>query len=137
MLLPGVQCILELVFRTSVPKRKHFGTIFCILRYLLREPGALLNDWIAAGPFIAGSNTAAVATLHPDEMDKMIPGPNRRVKEILWTAAAAGRAEWYFNNIRVRLRISSSRHALMPSGTTSNESLHAEINNWYSGIATV
>ena len=74
---------------------------------------------------------AALSALHSDEMDKMIPGPNRRVKEVLWSAAAPGRAEWYFNNIRLRARVHPSRHTLLPYGTASHESLHAEINNWY------
>ena len=74
---------------------------------------------------------AALAALHSGDMEKMIPGPNRKVKDILWTAASPCRSEWYLNNTRLRLRIPQAWHSLIPSGTTSNESLHAEVNNWF------
>jgi hypothetical protein len=62
---------------------------------------------------------------------KKSPGPNKTVCEILWCAAAAPRIEWYLNNTRQRHSMNVERLTLLPAGTTSNESLHAEINNWF------
>ncbi len=50
---------------------------------------------------------------------------------ILWSATAASRVEWYFNGIRMRHTLHASKLSLLPSGTTSNEALHAEINRWF------
>jgi hypothetical protein len=49
----------------------------------------------------------------------------------LWAAAAPDRIEWYVNNIRQRLRMQPGRRQLLPSGTASNEALHAEMNRWF------
>jgi len=74
---------------------------------------------------------AATVALHPLEARKVAKGANRPLFKILHSAAAWQRLEWYFNNIRTRYLISSSRLSLLPTGTTSNESLHAEINGWF------
>ena len=74
---------------------------------------------------------AAIVALHPQEARKVAKGANRPLFQILHSAAAWQRVEWYFNNIRTRYLISSSRLSLLPTGTTSNEALHAEINGWF------
>jgi hypothetical protein len=51
--------------------------------------------------------------------------------EILWCAAAPQRIEWYLNNTRQRHLMRIEQLSLLPAGTTSNEALHAEINNWF------
>ncbi len=58
-------------------------------------------------------------------------GSNKPLYKLLWSAGSAERTEWFFNNIRMRSRMSRARLALLPSGTSSNEALHAEINNWF------
>jgi len=45
---------------------------------------------------------AALVVIHADEMNKIAPGPNRSVREILYTATSPDRLEWYMNNIRMR-----------------------------------
>ena len=57
---------------------------------------------------------------------KIAPGPNRKVIEILYTATASNRVEFYFNNSRMRCMLHDSKQDLKPCGTTSNEALHAE-----------
>jgi hypothetical protein len=47
------------------------------------------------------------------------------------SATDPGRAEWYMNNLRVLRVVPKAWIPLMPQGTTSNESLHAEINGWF------
>ena len=44
---------------------------------------------------------------------------------------AACRIGWYLNNQYVRASLSSAKAALLPTGTTSNEALHAELNNTF------
>ncbi len=65
------------------------------------------------------------------QVQKIAPGPNKSVCEILWCAAAAPRIEWYLNNTRQRHSMGIERLSLLPTGTTSNEALHAEINAWF------
>lgn len=43
---------------------------------------------------------AALSRLHPEDMDRKAPGPNKAIRQILWSAAAPARLEWMFNNIR-------------------------------------
>ena len=64
-------------------------------------------------------------------MQRVSPGPNRRIYELLFTAASSQRSEWYTNNVRCRHMMSARRIPLLPIGTTSNESLHREINVWF------
>jgi hypothetical protein len=65
------------------------------------------------------------------QVQKKAPGPNKTLVEILWCAAAPQRIEWYLNNTRQRHLMCSEQLSLLPAGTTSNEALHAEINNWF------
>ena len=74
---------------------------------------------------------AALAAVRRSEVECVVPGPNRKMFELLHTAAAGPRTEWYLNNLRMRRAISPSRLSLVPVGTTSNEALHHEINNWF------
>ncbi len=74
---------------------------------------------------------AALTSLFVEEVSKIAPGPNKPVKTLLWNAAAPNRLEFYLNNTRMRHMIAFRKLALLPTGTTSNESLHAEINNWF------
>jgi hypothetical protein len=80
---------------------------------------------------------AALVAMYPDEVVRIAPGPNKPVFHILWSAAAVDRIEWYFNNSRMRHSISTSQFNLLHSGTTSNEALHAEINNWFRQTQTI
>ncbi len=74
---------------------------------------------------------AALTSLFKEEVSKIAPGPNKLVKTLLWNAAAPHRLEFYLNNTRVRYMIAATKLSLLPSGTTSNESLHAELNNCF------
>ncbi|CAE7526256.1 unnamed protein product [Symbiodinium microadriaticum] len=74
---------------------------------------------------------AAICSVYSEEVKRIAPGPNRPVYKLLHSATAAGRAEWYFNNTRMLHSMASSRLTLLPTGTTSNESLHREINVWF------
>ena len=46
----------------------------------------------------AGSNTSCLQGSHP-EVGRISPGPNRRVWQLLHSATAAERSEWYLNNV--------------------------------------
>ena len=101
----------------------------------LKKATALLENLDGSVPFFERcewtQSLAAVAAVYRDDMDRVVPGPNRKVVQLLHTAAAAARTEWYLNNLRARHMISSKRLSLLPVGTTSNESLHHEINNFF------
>jgi len=104
-------------------------------KMLLRDANDLLQNidyekpWYYRIDFVKAM--AAVARVHRDEMDRVAPGPNRPVRELLFSACEPKRCEWYFNNIRTRRLLGPGVISLLASGTASNESLHAEINNWF------
>ena len=74
---------------------------------------------------------AALARCFPEDVDKIIPGPNRSGRQVLYTASAPAWLQWYFNNIRARHTMRPDQVILLPAGTTSNEALHAEVRAWF------
>ena len=92
---------------------------------------ALQNDapFFTRVDFIEG--LAALASPHRDEVQKKVTGSNKPLYKVLWSAAAPARIEWYLNATRVRHSMHQGKVSLLPSGTTSNEALHAEINGWF------
>ena len=74
---------------------------------------------------------AAFVKTFPEAVDKTIPGPNRTGRQILHTACAPGRLQWYWNNLRARRQLSAQRLQMLPAGTASNEALHAEVRAWF------
>jgi len=74
---------------------------------------------------------AAIAAAFPQEMAKKTYVLGRSVGHILWCAAAPEKVAWLFNALIVRRSLPNTWMTLLPSGTTSNESLHAELNRWW------
>ena len=72
---------------------------------------------------------AALSAMHPEDMCRKVTGANKSLRRLLWSAAAPGRIDWFLNNQRIRHGIAPQRLTLLPTGTTSNESLHFELNN--------
>jgi len=68
------------------------------------------------------------------DMGRKVTGSNKEVRRVLWSATAAGRLEWYMNNLRARHSLLAYMLPLLPVGSTSNESLHAEANSWFRTI---
>ena len=73
---------------------------------------------------------AALCKRFDHEVIRKAPGPNKEIFKILWAACAPDRLEWLYNNIRLRHVLPRELLRLLPSGTASNEALHAEINSW-------
>ena len=74
--------------------------------------------------FIEG--LAAICRCFPEEVGRKVTGSNKEVAKVLWSAAALERLEWLFNNLRIWHAMTPLQRALLPSGTASNEALHAE-----------
>lgn len=74
---------------------------------------------------------AALVAMYPEEVQKQVPGHNQSVKHVLHCATALDRTEWLFNGLRSRHSMPTRYLSLLPTGTASNESLHAEINGWF------
>jgi hypothetical protein len=74
---------------------------------------------------------AALSSLFPEDVQRRVTGSNKQLSKVLWCAASPDRVEWLLNNIRVRCLVDPARLSLLSSGTTSNEALHSEINNWF------
>ena len=73
---------------------------------------------------------AALVVLFKDEIGRRTHVNGETLQHIIWAAAAPSRVEWYFNNIRFRRSLSAKKLALLGSGTSPNESMHAELNRW-------
>jgi hypothetical protein len=73
---------------------------------------------------------AALVVLFKDEIGRRTHVNGETLQHIIWAAAAPNRVEWYFNNIRFRRSLSPKKLALLGSGTSPNESMHAELNRW-------
>ena len=80
---------------------------------------------------------AALCKIYPEEVDRRVTGSNKEVRKVLWAATAPDRMEWLFDNLRVRHAMGAPARALMPSGTASNEALHAEIISWGTSIRSL
>lgn len=74
---------------------------------------------------------AAIAAAFPQEMARKTYVLGRSVGHILWCAAAPEKVSWLFNALIVRRSLPTTWMTLLPSGTASNESLHAELNRWW------
>ena len=77
---------------------------------------------------------AALCATYPHEVSRKVTGSNKELRKVLWAATAPDRLEWLMNNLRVRHDLTTLERGLLPSGTSSNESLHAEINSWTKSI---
>ena len=78
--------------------------------------------------FIQG--VAAVCSRYSREVARKAAGPNKEIYKILFAACAPDRLEWLLNNVRVRRALPRQQLHSLPSGTSGNEALHAEINSW-------
>ena len=73
---------------------------------------------------------AALTAVFKDEVQNIV-GRNKKLKDVLASAAAPDRVQWYFNNLRMRHAVPSRFWSLLSSGTSPNEALHAELNKWF------
>ncbi|CAJ1441782.1 unnamed protein product [Effrenium voratum] len=85
-----------------------------------------LSAWPTRIQFIEA--VAALAREHSKNLERKIEGTRETVGKILYHLTAADRLEWLFNNLRLRTSMTSAALVLLPSGTTGNEALHAELN---------
>ena len=77
---------------------------------------------------------AAISKLYSKEVSRKVTGTSKEVKQVLWSACAPDRLEWLFNGARVRHCLDARARALLPSGTSSNEALHSQVNAWTKSI---
>ena len=80
---------------------------------------------------------AALVALFPEDCGMKAPGPNTPVKHILLAATHPSRTEWYFNNMRMLHSRGIKHMSMLAVGTTSNEALHREMNNWFRQTQTM
>lgn len=80
---------------------------------------------------------ASLCCLYKDEVSKLVTGTSKPVRHVLLCACLPERAEWLMNNLRIRHSVPLGLSKLMPFGTTSNESLHAEINRTFKQTQTI
>ena len=73
---------------------------------------------------------AALSALFPAEVSKPTHHQGHQMKYLLYLATDGDTMNWYFNNIRVRRALAPTMVPLLPSGTSANEALHAEMARW-------
>lgn len=73
---------------------------------------------------------AAVSAVHRDEATVRAPS-GKNIAHHLAVLCSPTRVQWLFNLTRFRHTLDVSSVRLMPSGTTSNEAFHRELNAWF------
>ena len=86
----------------------------------------MLETWPTRIQFVEA--VAALAADNKKDLSRKIDGTKLTVAKILYNLVAADRLEWLFNNLRFRVGLNDVTKLLLPSGTASNEALHAELN---------
>ena len=71
---------------------------------------------------------AVLSALFWQEVNRLTHVNNMPLLHLLWCATDPSKAQWYFNNYRRRATVNIRERNLFSSGTTSNGSVHAEIN---------
>ncbi len=94
----------------------------------LLTKGEAATVWVSRVEFL--EQLAAISSAFRSEVVKKTE-EGKSVSQLLWQAGQPDRLEYLFNNLRVRSAMSAVENSLLPTGTTSNESLHAEINGWF------
>ena len=80
---------------------------------------------------------AAICKKYSVEVSRKVTGTSKEVRKVLWAAASPDRMEWLFNGMRMRHSMDVRERSLLPSGTSSNESLHSQINSWSKSIRSL
>ena len=80
---------------------------------------------------------AALSCVHADEMSRKLEGSKMTVGKSLHALVAPDKLEWLFNGLRYRHLLPPNVRALLPSGTTASEALHAEVNQWFRQIQSM
>ena len=89
------------------------------------------SPWRTESQFLEAM--AAICTLFQDELTKTtFSGPT--LHRLLINLTSPVKIQWLFNDTRYRHACAPSQTPLLPSGTTSNESLHHELNSWFHEI---
>ena len=71
---------------------------------------------------------AALSALFAHELKRRTHVGGVQLRKLLFNATAPSRMHWYFNNQRLRHDMDPSKLALLGSGTSPNEALHAWLN---------
>lgn len=122
-LLPQEHTLRELVLTGGMSLRRARGVL---------KKAESLNVWPTRIQYIEA--LAALAATNSADLSRKIYGTKITVGKILYQLASADKAEWLFNNLRYRHFLPQNVRLLLPSGTTSNEALHAELNNHFKQI---
>lgn len=120
------QSLRELITEGTMPLRR--------ARRIIRDAEDLLV-WPTRIQFIEA--LAALARERSKDMGRKVPGTRTTVAKILLGITTADRIEYLLNNSRFRCTLSRSELVLLPSGTTSNEALRAEMNGWFRQVQSM
>lgn len=106
-----------------------------------KKAGEILNRamgqtvWLTRHDYI--ESLAALSSAFRDDVAKKLPKSGKKLNHIFWSSVTPENVEWLFNNLRFKHSLTPAQQLLLPSGTTSNEALHAEINNWFRQIQAI
>lgn len=76
---------------------------------------------------------AAIATMHAEEADR-VAYKQTKVRHLLLSACQPANIEWMLNFTRFLHTLSADSRRLLPSGTTSNEAYHHELNGRFRSV---
>ena len=78
---------------------------------------------------------ASIVATHPGEVSRPSGTGKGAVRDVIRSACDCDRVEWMLNLTRFMHELSREDRILMHMGTTSNESLHAELNSVFVGLS--
>lgn len=116
----------EQILTTSMSRRRAARVI---------QDAGDLEVWPTRIQFIEA--IAALASQHSADMARKIEGTKISVAKVLHGLTSPDKMEWLFNSLRYRHTLPLQVRLLLPSGTASNEALHAELNGWFRQIQSM
>eukprot|EP00973_Karenia_brevis_P075967 10553824-Karenia_brevis.AAC.1 len=77
------------------------------------------------------ADLAALCSVFKDEVTVKTAAKSKFLNMVLWSATAPGRIGFFMNNMIRKHMMSKNQRAQLSSGTSGNESLNKEANNWF------
>ena len=87
------------------------------------------TSWPSPHGFIEA--IAAFSAKFSAEVQRKTHVGGKSLRRLLYNATTAPRVQWLLNAQRLRLLLPPTARALLPTGTTANEAIHAEINRCF------
>lgn len=125
-LSPQENRLRDQILSSSMPKRRAKRVL---------EEAEKLQVWPTRIQFLEA--LAALSSEHKADMSRKVEGTRITIAKTLHVLAAPEKVGWLLNGLRYRAGLTLQIRTLLPSGTTSNEAVHSELNAWFRQIQSM